>query len=158
MINEQEKINLPEISLGDLLADAATVLQQNELFALARGTRIASTLLGGPSKGEAWISDIMGALDAADAAVHAAQNGEEVDLGPTRDALERVRAWGLEPQDRLGNAYMHIVRLAAMFIAANELKAAGKLVDEQAVMTGVELFVDQLGFDRTGAPLEGEPS
>ena len=154
-MTEQEK-NLPEISLGDLLADAATVLEQNDLRALARGTRIASSLLGGPSKGEAWISDIMVALDAADAAVHAAQAGEEVDLGRLRDALEAVRNWGLEPQDRLGNAFIHVVRLAAMFIAVKELKAAGKPADDNAVIAGIDTFVDALGFDRGGAPQEGE--
>lgn len=146
----QEKINLPEISLGDLLSDAATVLDQNGLKALGRGTRIASSLLGGPSKGEAWISDIMLALDAADAAVHAAQSGEECDLAPLRDALERVRNWGLEPQERLGNAFIHVVRLAAMFIAAGELKKSGMAVDEAAIASSIEAFVDALGFDGAG--------
>lgn len=152
MNEPQEKLNLPEISLGDLLADAATVLDQNGLKALGRGTRIASSLLGGPSKGEAWISDIMVALDAADAAVHAAQSGEECDLAPLRDALERVRNWGLDPQERLGNAFIHVVRLAAMFIAANEVKKAGLPVDEAAIAAGIEAFVDALGFDGAGAP------
>lgn len=151
MNTTQDKINLPEISLGDLLSDAAVVLDQNGLKALGRGARIASSLLGGPSKGEAWISDIMLALDAADAAVHAAQSGEECDLAPLRDALERVRNWGLEPQERLGNAFTHIVRLAAMFIAAGELKKAGMAADDVAVDAGVAAFVDALGFDGAGA-------
>lgn len=151
------EINATEINLGDLLADAATVLEQNGLKALGRGTRIAAALLGGPTKGEAWISDIMLALNAADAAVAVAQeNPEAVDLSELRDALERVRNWGLEPQDRLGNAFQHVVRLAAMFIAAGELERGGQAVDTAAILRAAETFVDALGFDAGGTPQESE--
>lgn len=153
----QETINLPEISLTDLLADAAAVLEQNELKALARGTRIASAMIGGPCKGEAWISDIMSALDKADEVIHAAyQDSEKVDVGGLRDALTRVRNWGLEPQERLGNAFQHVVRLAAMFIAAQVLEAAGAAVDHNAMATALGQFVDALGFDAAGTPQESE--
>lgn len=153
----QEKLGLPEISLGDLLTDAAQVLEQNGLTALARGARIASTMLGGPSKGEAWISDIMLALDAADAVVYAATtNPEAVNLGELRDALDKVRNWGLEPQARLGNAFQHVVRLAAMWIAAGELEKAGRATDPVAVSVAFDTFVDALGFDGAGAPQESD--
>jgi hypothetical protein len=153
----QETIGLPEISLGDLLTDAAAVLEQNELRALARGTRIAAAMLGGPCRGEAWISDIMVALDAADAVIHTAKaNPEAVDLGALRDALDKVRNWGLDPQDRLGNAFQHVVRLAAMFIAAGELERAGRATDPVAVNAAFGAFVDALGFDSAGAPQESE--
>jgi len=128
MGKSEEKEPIKEITLGDLLQDAATELKSSGLPSLARAVLMAEAQLETSEIGEAWIADIMQALDESDRVIETARTGNgEVNLTRLAACLEVTRSWGLTPQARMGNALAHFSRLLSMIAIALDHEGEGEI-------------------------------
>ena len=142
-----------QITLEDLLRDAATVLEKQEgLRGLARAVRLARAERGAIPEGEKWVADICALLDRVEEVIAAAhENPDAVDLTRMAEALEKVATWGLTPEHRMGNFLRHvIVRLENIRSAIEaQIDVGGRIEPEQTLVPITELL-DELGFPRDG--------
>lgn len=151
---------MSEIDLTDLLDDAARVLRDAGLNSLARAVQLcAAELTGEPPEGEAFIRDILGALDACDNLAAERITSAE-DLKALRFTLDgayvveanrierlatemsHVHSWGLRHELRLRNGFALIVSALADVMTAID-KGDPATARDVANQT-----LERLGFER----------
>ncbi len=140
-----------QITLEDLLQDAATVLEKQEGYkGLARAVRMALAERGAIPEGEKWVADICVALERAEQVIAAAHTDPNaVDLSAMEDALEVVAGWGLSPDHRLGNFLRHtIVRLENVCTAIEMQMVDGATVLPEHALTPIQELLEDFGFPR----------
>lgn len=143
-----------EITIPDLLLDAAVQLVDHDMLALARACRIASGVLGNAPVAESWISDIIAVVTEAESVVAAAEHGAKygsesgtTDLTPLRDKLHAMRG-GLPGEDRLGASYSKVLSKLAQL----ELTAIGAEESEEGcapiskIRKEITGLLDELGY------------
>ncbi len=139
-----------EVTLGNVLHDAATELDRAEMHSLAKGVRLAMAQLDPAKTGEAWIADILAALDEASRVVAVARAGKEtVDLTQLEQCLGQVQDWGLDPEQRMGNALVHFVRILAAVYFAIEHEGEGG-VSVANMRPQIAATLEALGIDERG--------
>ena len=148
MSEELEGLEVDEpaaITINDLLGDAATCLEEKGYRGLAIGVRMAAAELGGNEKAESYVRDMMEALETADAVIHAAHNNpNSVNLSDLNEAIEKVRNWGLDPHERMGNAMLHILRTLHQVMFALEQPDGGL---SPTLVQNIKTLLGDLGYD-----------
>ena len=140
-----------QISLEDLLQDAATVLEKQEgLKGLARAVRMALAERGAIPQGEKWVADICVLLERVEQVIAAAHTDPNaVDLSAMEDALEIVSNWGLSPDHRLGNFLRHtIVRLENIRTAIEMQMNDGATVGPEHALVPINELLEDFGFPK----------
>lgn len=131
-----------EITLSDLLGDAAQCLKEHGKPALAKAARMAQEMVGEGPKAEAWIKDVYEVInEAQDVILNARRNPNEVDLSKLAQAVTAAENWGLSPISRTEAAYPLLVH--EIFTTIVELEA-GRHATAKARLHSL---VSRLGFD-----------
>jgi hypothetical protein len=134
-----------EITIPDLLGDAAQVLRDTGKPALAKVVTVARDLIDAET-GETWMGDVLKVLDEAEGVVHAAREGKDtVVLDELARALDECSTWGLNPQHRAQNALREIARslgfMSAVIASTDDDRAKLEQISDL-----VERLMKGLGF------------
>lgn len=134
-----------EITLNDMLGDAAQYLKDQGMKGLSLAVLMAAGELGEHKIGESYVRDMLEALDSADNVILAArQDPNSVNLSDLADAIDKVRNWGLDPNERMGNAMLHMIRLMhqIMFALSQPEGGIGPTLEQN-----IKSLIRELGYD-----------
>lgn len=137
-----------EITIADLLGDAARVLRDTGKPALAKAVTIARGMLD-EERGETWLRDVLRVLDEAEGVVATAREGNEtVVLDGLARALDDCSTWGLNPQQRARNALFEIQSALALLLSIAGRHEGTERDDDQLkeIRNTVERLMKGLGF------------